>query len=316
MLGALGIAATAGASGPGTASQPPTGPESAASGYIVLEEDGGLVAFGAARRLLASLDPGAVENDDAFATESHVLEGTLGGAEAVAMALKPDRSGIHILLDDGRLAGLGQIGVLPGVDPAILTERREEVSTLAALPDGNVWVFTTAGRIVPQRGALPPLVDAHMRLMLFLRLDGPIIDVIPTPSGRGALAAAADGGVFAYGDAVYIDSVRGQLQAIHGAPLEPERPIVGIVSDPDGRGYWMVGDDGGVFGIAAPFVGSLPQVVRFDDLVAPVGGMVPYGNGYLLVADDGGVFTFSDLDFAGSAFGLVDSDVVDIISIY
>jgi hypothetical protein len=67
-----------------------------------------------------------------------------------------------------------------------------------------------------------------------------------------------------------------------------------------------------VFAFHAPFRGSLPAILRFDQLAAPVNGMVAYGNGYLLVAGDGGVFTFSDLPFAGSAAGTVDSTVVDI----
>jgi hypothetical protein len=118
--------------------------------------------------------------------------------------------------------------------------------------------------------------------------------------------------VFTVGDATFIESVRGQLTALFGPPGLPHQPVVGIVPDPDGEGYWNVAADGGVFSFDAPFRGSLPAIIPFEDLFAPVNGMVPYGNGYLLVAGDGGVFTFSDLPFQGSASGTVDSLVVDI----
>jgi hypothetical protein len=122
----------------------------------------------------------------------------------------------------------------------------------------------------------------------------------------------ADGGVFTVGDAVFIESLRGQLTALFGPPGLPAQPVVGIVGDPDGRGYWMVAEDGGVFSFDAPFRGSLPALVPFEQLVAPVNGMVPYGNGYVLVAGDGGTFVFSNLPFVGSGSGILDDPVVGI----
>ncbi len=74
------------------------------------------------------------------------------------------------------------------------------------------------------------------------------------------------------------------------------RPIVGVSSTADGRGYWLVGSDGGVFAFNAPFRGSMGG----RHLVEPVNGLVAYGNGYLMVASDGGVFDFSDRAFEGS----------------
>jgi hypothetical protein len=71
------------------------------------------------------------------------------------------------------------------------------------------------------------------------------------------------------------------------------------VPDTDGRGYWLVASDGGVFAFDAPFRGSMGGA----RLNKPITGMVPYGNGYLMVAEDGGVFTFSDKTFSGSLGG-------------
>jgi hypothetical protein len=126
---------------------------------------------------------------------------------------------------------------------------------------------------------------------------------------------ASDGGVFTVGDARFIDSVRGQLTKLFGPPGLPALPVVGITPDPDGDGYWMVAADGGVFSFRAPFRGSLPAIVPYEQLFAPVNGMVPYGNGYLLVAGDGGVFTFSNLPFEGSGSGQVDSPVIGIAAV-
>ena len=69
----------------------------------------------------------------------------------------------------------------------------------------------------------------------------------------------------------------------------------------DGRGYWLVASDGGVFTFGdAHFIGSLGSMV----LNAPVIGMAagPHG-GYWLVASDGGVFAFG-VPYEGSAAGL------------
>jgi ribosomal protein L24E len=73
-------------------------------------------------------------------------------------------------------------------------------------------------------------------------------------------------------------------------------PVQSLVPDPDGKGYWLVAADGGVFAFEATFRGSMGD----KRLNKPVTGMVPYGNGYLMVAEDGGIFNFSDRPFSGS----------------
>jgi len=102
----------------------------------------------------------------------------------------------------------------------------------------------------------------------------------------------SDGGVFAFGDARFA----GSLPALG---ITPDKPVVGLVPDPDGYGYWLVAADGGVFAFGAPFVGSLPGLGT-TNLDAPIVGMTAYADGYLQVASDGGVFNFSSLPFSGS----------------
>ena len=59
-----------------------------------------------------------------------------------------------------------------------------------------------------------------------------------TPDGGGYWLVAADGGVFAYGDALFLGSMGGK---------HLDSPVVGMASTPDGGGYWLVAADGGVF---------------------------------------------------------------------
>ena len=115
----------------------------------------------------------------------------------------------------------------------------------------------------------------------------------PAPlSGTGYWTVAADGGLFAFGDAAYAGSMGGK-------PLN--RPIVGMAAHAH-TGYWLVAADGGVFAYGgAGYFGSSAA----SPLVAPVVGMAatPDGDGYWLVAADGGVFAYGDAGFHGSMGG-------------
>jgi hypothetical protein len=127
-----------------------------------------------------------------------------------------------------------------------------------------------------------------------VHLNRPIVDIAATPDGKGYWLVAADGGVFAFGDANFYGSAG-------ATPLN--QPIVGMASTPDGRGYWLVAADGGVFSFGdAQFFGSTGAI----SLNRPVVGMAstPGGLGYWLAAADGGIFTFGDAQFFGSMGGI------------
>ena len=94
----------------------------------------------------------------------------------------------------------------------------------------------------------------------------------------------------------------GSGPAPQAAALAVDRPVVGMASTPDGRGYWLVAADGGIFGFGdAAFYGSTGGI----HLNQPVVGMAstPDGRGYWLVAADGGIFGFGDAAFSGSTGG-------------
>ena len=72
-----------------------------------------------------------------------------------------------------------------------------------------------------------------------------------------------------------------------------------MAATPDGKGYWLVASDGGIFAYGdATFYGSTGGLV----LNRPVVGMAvtPDGRGYWLVASDGGLFSYGDATFFGS----------------
>ena len=120
-----------------------------------------------------------------------------------------------------------------------------------------------------------------------------IVGAAATKGGLGAVLAAADGSVYATGNAQLFGSMAGkQLFA----------PIVGIALTPDNQGYWLVGSDGSVFAFGdAHLYGSMAGTT----LNAPVVGIAATANGagYWLVAADGGIFTFGDATFYGSMGG-------------
>ena len=263
------------------------------AGYWLLEQDGDVHQFGIAADL-GEARPGP-------------------GATAVAIAPRPQGDGYWVLSSDGELQARGAAADFGRVDLTQLTKPGERLSALSAMPDGKgLWAFTTAGRILAFGSAPPASRLNGAARVLALQLEGPVVSAVATPSGKGVLMVAADGGVFAVGDARFAGSLRGELTRILGPPGLPAHPVVGIVPDPDGSGYWMVGRDGGVFSFAAPFRGSLPELVSYEALHAPIGGMVSYGRGYMLIGADGGVFNFSNRPFAGSASGHANSPVVGI----
>ena len=91
--------------------------------------------------------------------------------------------------------------------------------------------------------------------------------------------------------------------AVLAPPINTVAPSpTATVSTPDGKGYWMVASDGGVFAFGdAGFYGSMGGKY----LAKPIVGMVrtPNGGGYWLVASDGGIFSFGNAQFYGSMGG-------------
>ncbi|HEV3365453.1 MAG TPA: hypothetical protein VG795_15190, partial [Acidimicrobiia bacterium] len=60
-----------------------------------------------------------------------------------------------------------------------------------------------------------------------VRLNGPVLDSVATPSGGGYWMVASDGGIFNYGDAPFVGSA---------GSLALSKPIVDMAPTPSGRG--------------------------------------------------------------------------------
>jgi hypothetical protein len=87
------------------------------------------------------------------------------------------------------------------------------------------------------------------------------------------------------------------------APGHLNQPIVGMAPTGDGRGYWDVATDGGLFAFGdAAFHGSMGG----QHLNRAIVGMAASrdGRGYWEVASDGGLFAFGDAHFYGSTGNL------------
>jgi hypothetical protein len=135
-----------------------------------------------------------------------------------------------------------------------------------------------------------------------LHLQRPVVGIVPTSDRAGYWLDASDGGIFAFGDSGFYGSIPGLglHPAGSGLPSSLDAPIVGMVPSSDGRGYFMVASDGGVFAFGdARFAGSCPGIGGCSGAAVAV---MPdaTGNGYWLVTQTGHVYTFGDAPYYGA----------------
>ena len=139
-----------------------------------------------------------------------------------------------------------------------------------------------------------PLTGGEFRSRFGIKSDWFTVTNNPSGGIAGYWVVAADGGIFAFGEARFWGSMGGKrLNA----------PVLGMAATPTGNGYWLVGSDGGIFAFGdARFWGSTGNMKLNQPVVAMA--PTPSGNGYWLVAKDGGIFAFGDAGFFGSTGAL------------
>jgi len=151
--------------------------------------------------------------------------------------------------------------------------------------DGGIFSFGDAGFYgsLPGLGFAPAGTPGNGK-----RLNAPVVGMVPSADGGGYFLVAADGGVFAFGDARF----EGSCPAIGGCAGS----AVAVVPDATGNGYWLVTDTGHVysFGDARYYgepgpVGTVTSAVRTPD-----------GGGYWILLGNGTVDAYGDANDYGS----------------
>jgi hypothetical protein len=245
----------------GAAPAPAPAPAGKKQGYWMVARNGAVFSFGDAPHL----------GD---------VQGMTQGMEAVDLEPAPSLNGYWVVTNTGNVYGFRDSGYYGGLNGQLTVG--ETVTSLSSTSTGKgYWLFTNKGRVAPFGDA------KFLGDMSGSKLNGPVLDSIPTPTGQGYYMVASDGGIFTFGDAQFIGSMG-------GTPLNS--PVQSLVPDPDGTGYWLVASDGGIFAFEGSFYGSMGD----QKLNRPVTGMVGFGKGYLMVGEDGGIFAFGDAPFFGS----------------
>src|SRR5688500_4418019 len=212
------------------------------------------------------------------------------------MAATPTGQGYWMVGADGGVFAFGDAPFLG----AATGQLRSPAVHLEPTPSGQgYWVLSAAGEVVA-------FGDANFRGQLFPlpaavgpdSAVGPVraVGLAGTPSGQGYWVATGDARVFAFGDAV-LQAATGAGVPAAGAdagPPKPAAPTVAIAASPDGKGYWLLGRDGGVFSFGVPFHGSVAERQPYEGAVSLEA--TPSGAGYYVAGGDGSVFAFGDGD--------------------
>ena len=154
--------------------------------------------------------------------------------------------------------------------------------------DGGVFAFGSAGFY----GSIPGLGLHPAGSGLPHSLNAPIVGMVPSAHGGGYFMVAADGGVFAFGDARFAGSCPG-IGGCSGA-------AVAVMPDASGNGYWVVTQTGHVyaFGDALYYGAPGPQSVPVTSAVR-----TPDGRGYWILFANGAIANYGDAGAFGSPVG-------------
>ena len=160
---------------------------------------------------------------------------------------------------------------------------------LEVQPAVGYWLATANGQVYGQGAA------GSYGGFPVTTTTGPVVGIGGVPSAKGYWVVTAAGNVSKHGSDI----------SFYGDPPGLGKHISNIVAmaaTSDGKGYYLVGSDGGIFTFGdARFHGSVPGINKH---VHNIVGMVVNGSaGYMLVGSDGGVFNFGQSHFYGSLPG-------------
>jgi hypothetical protein len=177
--------------------------------------------------------------------------------------------------------------------------QRPVVDITPTADDGGYWLVASDGGIftfgdATYHGSIPGIGIAPAGSSSPDRLNAPIVGMVPSADGGGYFMVAADGGVFAFGDAKFAGSCPG-IGGCSGS-------AVAVLPDASGNGYWLVTATGNVyaFGDAVNYGAPGPQSVPVTSAVR-----TPDGRGYWILYSNGSVAAFGDAANLGGPVGFV-----------
>jgi hypothetical protein len=156
--------------------------------------------------------------------------------------------------------------------------------------DGGIFSFGDAGFY----GSIPELGLAPAGSSAAKRLNAPIVGMVPSDDGSGYFMVAADGGVFAFGDAKFEGSCPG-IGGCSGA-------AVAVMPDVSGNGYWLVTSTGHVYAFGDAVNYGQPGA---QNVPVTAAARTTDGGGYWLLFSNGAVATFGDAKNLGDPIGAV-----------
>ena len=256
-----------------------TTPSTGKLGYIVVTSTGGVSPFGSIP------NAGSVPSTGDKTTGPVVAATTTANDQGYWLASA--QGGVYTFGDAGFY---GAADTVPLAKPVLgISGTPDSKGYWLVASDGGVFAYGDAGFFgnpMELNPSLPPGPSNSVSL------DAPVVGIAPTHDGKGYFEVGSDGGVFAFGDAVFAGSA---------APAHPTSPVVGIALS-KGNGYWEVSANGQVFAFgSAGILGGASNLPLNGAIVAIQA--TPDGAGYWLFGADGGVFAFGDAQFDGSAVG-------------
>jgi hypothetical protein len=167
-------------------------------------------------------------------------------------------------------------------------------------PDGGASWTNIAGATSPTLSVATPVIGVAYRAVFHNGIGTAVSQAAsvsaPPPSPAGFWLSDTAGGVYSYGA-----PFEGSLPGLH---VTPTKPVVGMAGTADGKGYVMIGANGGVYAFGdAPYAGSLPGLgISVSNVVGLA--LSPSGKGYWMVSNDGAIYSFGDAPYLGSLPGL------------
>ena len=228
---------------------------------------------------IAPPTPGACLQETRWRVDARVVP-TAESPRAVRRRIRRRHARGVLAVGAARLA-LGALAVVALGDRHSVGDRREhgvpqcpKRHSSSGIPSDNFWLADAQGAVwnFGDAGALGSAAGVP--------LNHPIVTITATKDDQGYWLVASDGGIFSYGDASFYGSTGASRStsrssawrrpptaratgwwpptAASSASATPtfygstgsialNKPIVGMAPTPDGKGYWLVASDGGIF---------------------------------------------------------------------